>query len=186
MQSGYRRARLRADPASPTQRLGAALMPKLIILALLAIAVFFYVRAVLPPGDGVARRQAELPPQTTQEGRETQSPRPSGNPSSSGSAPADVPAQEVTASFRPSGAPRAAISRGIDAKPVGALADVPAVAAPEKPPNEPTDGAAASSGVTGKPGSNGPLAVPGSQLEVIKRVFAPELLNPPDAGSGAG
>ena len=186
MPSAYRKARLRDDPTSPTRSLGTAALPKLIILALLAIAVFFYVRAILPPGDGVAQDQAKLQPQTTQEGREKPPPRASEGPWRSGSAPAEIPAQEVAAGFRPSDTQRAAASRGTDAKPVGALADVPAVAAPEKPPNEPTDGTAASSGVTGKPGPNGPLAVPGSQIEVIKRVFAPELLTPRDAGPGSG
>jgi hypothetical protein len=159
MQSTYRNARRRGDPTSPTGLLGSALVPKLIILALLAIALFFFVRAVLPPRDG---------------------------PSSTASVPAEAPTPEVAASDQPVSAQQAKISPRSDSEPVGGLADVTADTAPHGPPNKATDADAASTGVTGVPDPNGPLAVPGSQIEAIKRVFAPELLIPADAGPGSG
>lgn len=182
MQPAYRKSRRLKVPASPPQLAGSALLPKLIVPALLAIAVLFYIRAVLPPSDD--QRQDKLKPQTiAQEDQEATPPQAKANPFRAESTPAKAPTQKGTA-LAPSSPPSAAGSPPWDSKPVGALADGIAAEVPPSPSRELTDlGVPSPLGAAGKSGSNGRLAVPESQIEAIKRVFAPELLMPADAGS---
>lgn len=142
--------------ATPRASAGESLLPKLLIVALLALAVFFYIRAIAPPAEelsGDTPQALAEPPITPAAAPDAAPPAADSEPSPVAAPAADGPdSQPLQASENPAGEP--------PAEPPTAAAQA-ATAEPAATPAEPVNA--------------GPVPVPTAQIDLIKQVFAPEL-----------